>query len=210
MQAPDAPGEGEVEQLGQLRADLAGLPVDGVAAEEDQVEGPGVPQDGGQRTGRRQGVRAGESGVAGVEPGVGAPGHGLAQDVLRARWPERHHGAGPAGVAGQRDALGHGAAAVGVHLDADARADEPALHELQRFRQRHLLGQHGNAQRVTRGPGHPQRPSAAPAGLRGSDAPTRRRDGARVGGALGGDDLRAADGDRVEGADLLARGARGR
>ena len=40
---------------------------------------------------------------------------------------------------------------------------------------------------------------AAPAGLRGSDAPTRRR--APVAVALGRDDLGAADRDRVEGAD---------
>ena len=41
VQPADAVGEREVEQFGQLRADLAGLAVDGVAADEDQVEGPG-------------------------------------------------------------------------------------------------------------------------------------------------------------------------
>ena len=56
VQPADAIGETEVEQLGQLRADLAGLPVDGVPAEEDEVEGPGSAQDGGQRARGGQGV----------------------------------------------------------------------------------------------------------------------------------------------------------
>ena len=94
LQAADPAGEGEVEQLGQLGADLSGLPVDGVAAEEDEIEGAGGPQHGGEGARRGQGVGARERRVADVQPGVGAPGHRLAQDVLGARWPERHHGAG--------------------------------------------------------------------------------------------------------------------
>ena len=79
VQPADAAGEGEIEQFGQLRAHLARLPVDGVTPEEDQVEGPCGAQDSGQRARCGQGVRAREGGVAGVHPGVGAPGHRLAQ-----------------------------------------------------------------------------------------------------------------------------------
>ena len=85
LQPADPAGEGEVEQLGQLGADLSGLPVDGVAAEEDEVERPGGAQRGGQGARRGQGVGARERRVADVQPGVGAPGHRLAQDVLGAR-----------------------------------------------------------------------------------------------------------------------------
>ena len=60
LQPADAAGEGEVEQLGQLGADLPGLPVDGVAAEQDEVEGAGRAQHGGEGARRGQGVGAGE------------------------------------------------------------------------------------------------------------------------------------------------------
>ena len=115
--------------------------------------------------------------------------------------PEGHDGAGATGVAGQGDALGDGAPAVRVHLDADAGADQPAVFEPERLGQRDLLGQGRDRQRVAGGPAHwpAHRPSAAPAGLRGSDAPTRRREPVVV--AHGLDDLGAADGDGVEGAD---------
>ena len=52
----DPAGEGEVEQLGQLGPDLSGLPVDGVAAEEDEVE----------RARRRAARRPGRRAVASV------------------------------------------------------------------------------------------------------------------------------------------------
>ena len=176
-------------------------------------KGPAARSDGGQGARRGQGVGAGEGRVADVQPGVGPPGHRLAQDVLGARRPERHHGAGAAGLPGQRDALGHGAAAVGVHLDADARAHQPAALEAQRLGQRDLLGQGRDRRgspaalltpslchRPGRAHGRPRhRPSAAPAGLRGSDAPTRRR--GPVPSRSVCDDLGAADGDGVEGAD---------
>ena len=68
-------GEGQVEQLGQLGPDLPGLPVDGVAAEQHEVEGAGGPQHGGQGARRRQGVGARERRVADVQAGVRPPGH---------------------------------------------------------------------------------------------------------------------------------------
>ena len=127
----DAAGEGEPEQLRQLGSDLSGLPVDGVAAEEDEVERPRRPQGGRQCARRGQGVGARERLVAHVEAGVRAPGHALAQDVLRARRPERDHRARAAAVAREEHAFGDGAAAVGVHLEGHAVAGEPAPLEAQ-------------------------------------------------------------------------------
>ena len=183
LQPADPAGEGEVEQLGQLGADLPGLPVDGITPEKDEVERAGGAQNGGESARRGQGVGAREGSVAGVQTRVGAPGHRLAQDILGARWAQRHHGARAPGVAGERDPLGHRPAAVRVHLDADARPHQPAAFELERLGQRDLLGQGGDRQRVTGGPAHAvilchslYRPSAAPAGLRGSEAPTSRRE----------------------------------
>ena len=154
LQPADAAGEGEVQQLGQLGPDLTGLAVDGVAAEQDEVEGTGGAQCGGQGARRGQGVGAGEGRVAHVQAVVGTPGHRLAQDVLRAGRPERDHGAGPTAVPGQRDALGHGAAAVRVHLEAHPGADQPAAVELERLGHRDLLRQGRDPQRASHRPAH--------------------------------------------------------
>ena len=178
LQPADPAGEGEVEELGQLGTDLPGLPVDGIAAEEDEIERAGGPQHGGEGARRGQGVGAREGSVAGVQTRVGAPGHRLAENVLGARWAERHHGAGAPGVPGERDAFGHRPAAVRVHLDADARTHQPAAFELERLGQRDLLGQGRDRQRVTGGPAHAvtlslRRPVTGPARRRrGCAGPT--------------------------------------
>ncbi len=150
----DAAGEGKSEHLRQLRSDLPGLPVDGVAAEEDKVERPRCPQGGRQSARGGHGVRARERLVAHVEADVRAPGNRLAQDVLRARRPERDHRARAAGVAGEDHPFCDGAAAVGVHLEGHAVAGEPAVLEAQRLGQRYLFGERRDTERVPRGAGH--------------------------------------------------------
>ncbi len=154
LNVTDAAGEGKVEQLRQLGSHLPGLPVDGVAAQEDEVERPGRPQGRRQGARRRQGVGARERLVAHVEAAVRAPGDPLAQDVLRARRPERDHRARAAGVACQGDACCDGTAAVGVHLERDTDACESSSLESQRLRQRHLFGQRRDTQCVPRGACH--------------------------------------------------------
>ena len=178
VQATDPAGEGEIEQLGQLGTDLPGLPVDGVAPEEDEIEGAGAAQHRGEGPRRGQGVGAGEGRVAGVQPGVSPPGHRLAQDVLGGLRSERHHGAGATAVPGERHALGHGPAAVGVHLDADPGAHEPATVQAEGLGQRDLLRQGRDRQAIAGGPAHaitlsPVRaPHAGPV-----TGPARRRQG---------------------------------
>ena len=172
LEAAHPAGEGTVEQLGQLRAHLAGLPVDRVPAEQDQIERTGGPQRAGERPRRGQRVGPGERGVAEVQARVGAPGDRLAQDVFGAGGAQRQHGAGAAGGAGEGDALGHGAAAVRVHLERDAPAHQPAALEAQRLRQRHLLGQRRDAQRVTGAPGHAGAGTRCPAGRAGTPGRT--------------------------------------
>ena len=86
--APAPPGEREVEQLRHLGADLPGLAVDGVAAEQDEVEGAGRAERGGERPRRGEGVGAREAGVATCIPGS-APRPPPPGGVL-GRWgPER-------------------------------------------------------------------------------------------------------------------------
>ncbi len=92
-------GEGEVQQLGQLGSDLAGLAVERIEPEQHEVVGAGHPHGGGQRPRRGQGVGAGERGVAEMQTRVGPPRDRLAEDVLCARRPERHDGARAAGLA---------------------------------------------------------------------------------------------------------------
>ncbi len=147
LQAAHARGEGQPQQLGQLGPDLSRLAVEGVAADQHQVERPTAAQGGRQGPGRGQGVRAGQGGVAHVHPVVGTPGHRLAQHVLGAGRAECEHGARPCAVAGQGHALGHGPAAVGVHFGLDAAAHQAPVLELERLGQRNLLGQGGEAQR---------------------------------------------------------------
>ena len=98
LQAADPAGEGEVEQLGDLGPHLSRLAVDGVAAQQHEVEGAGGAQRGRQGPCGRERVRSGERLVADVEPRVGPPGHRLAEHVLGARGPEGHDGARAAGA----------------------------------------------------------------------------------------------------------------
>ena len=94
LQVADPAGEGAIEQLGHLGAHLPRLPVDGVAAEQHEVEGTRGTQRGSERVCGGQRVRAGEHVVAEVQPRVGPPGHRLAQRVIGARWAEGHDRAG--------------------------------------------------------------------------------------------------------------------
>ena len=77
LQLANPAGEGEVEQLGQLGPNLPGLPVDGVAAEQHEVEGARGAQHGGEGARRGQGVGAREGRVAGMQSRVRSPGHRL-------------------------------------------------------------------------------------------------------------------------------------
>ena len=99
--------EREVEELGQLGPDLAGVGVDRVPPDEDEVERAGVGQRGGERAGRREGVGAGERGVGDQHPvhldaALGRPRDRLAQRVLGGWRAEREDGAGPAVLGGER------------------------------------------------------------------------------------------------------------
>ena len=152
LESLHAAGEGQAEELGQLRTDLARLAVERVATHQHEVVGAAPFQRGGQRPGRGQGVRTGEGLVADVEPAIGAPGDRLAQDVLGAGRPEGERRAAASRLAGERHAMGHGPAAVGVHLELEPVAHQAALLEAHRLGQRDLLGQRGDAQRAPRGP----------------------------------------------------------
>ena len=57
LQPADPAGEGEVEELGQLGTDLPGLTVDGIAAEEDEIEGAGDAVDLGHSLDREELLR---------------------------------------------------------------------------------------------------------------------------------------------------------
>ena len=102
LELPDAAGEGEAEQLRQFGSDLPGLAVDGVAAEQDEVEG----SRGRTRAAARARAVASVSEPANaasqqVEAAVRPPGDALAQHVLGAGGPERDHRARAAGRRGR-------------------------------------------------------------------------------------------------------------
>ncbi len=148
LDVPDAAREGETEQLSQFGSDLSGLAVDGVETEQDEVEGSRHHQGRRQDAGGGQRVRAREGGVAAMEACVGTPSDALAQDVLGTGGTERHHGARPPGLPGQRDPFCHGPATIRIHLDRDTVADEAAILEAERFGERHLFEEGGDAQRI--------------------------------------------------------------
>ena len=147
-------GEGEVEQRRHLGPHLTRLAVDGVAAEQDEVEGSGDAQRGRQGPRRGERVRSRERGIGHVQARGGTPGHPLAQDVLRTGGPERHDRAGSPRGLRQRDPLGHGAAAVRVHLEVDAVADQSPLLEAERLGERDLFGERRDPQRLSLGSCH--------------------------------------------------------
>ena len=159
-------GEWKAEELGQLGADLTGLPVDRVAPDQDEVEGPSSPERRRQCARCGEGVRAGKRRVAQVQAALRAPGNPLAQYVLRARRPEGDDGARAPGVAGEDHPLGHRTATVGVHLDGHAVADEPPFLEEERFGHWHLFDQRRDAERVPSGSRH----AIAPGGRACSDS----------------------------------------
>ena len=195
----DPAGEGEVEQLRQLGADLPGLPVDGVAADQDEVEGA---------RGRSAAARA--RAVARVSE----PAKAGSQTCSPASAPQA--------TASRRTSSAPGGPSVttvqvppvsraSVTPSATARrqygfisrptpcADQPAARRAAATRPagpawpatRCAAGRPrpgSPAHRLTGSPAHRlagrpavrrdavrHRPSAAPAGLRGSDAATRRR-----------------------------------
>ena len=146
FQLAHSTGEREVEQLGQLGPDLARLAVDRIAAEQDEVIGSSSTQRRRQRLCRGERVGAGECVVAQVQALVGPPRHCLTQDIVGAGWSERHHGAAATGITRQLHAFGHRTAAVRVHLDDHPGAYEPPVFQTERFGERDLLGQRGDAQ----------------------------------------------------------------
>ena len=172
LQSPHPAGEGEVEELGHLGSHLARLAVERVAARQHQVERTRQPQRGRQGARRRQGVGAGERRVAQMDPRVGPPGHGFAQHVFGTRRPEGDDGARAPGDPGQLDPLRHRSAAVGVELETDPVAHQPAVGpEAELLGHRDLFDQGGHAQRPSeprsrvhlvkssrsgRGPAHPR------------------------------------------------------
>ena len=142
-------GEGEVEQLGQLGADLAGLGVDRVAA----ARGSGRTVAAAPIAAASARAVASESlpAKAGslTSTASSAPKASASRSTSSADGgPEREDGAGAAGLAGQQHALGHRPAAVGAHLEGDAVALEPAvradLHDLELG---DLLDERGDPQR---------------------------------------------------------------
>ncbi len=148
--------ERQVEQLGQLRADLAGVGVDGVAAEEHEVERSLVLDRCRERARRREGVGTGERGIGDEHSLDGdcvlrAPRDGLTQHVLRGGRAEREHrDHAVADRSGQLDRLRDGAAAVGVHLEVEAVALQPPVRaELQLREGRDLLHEGGDAHLTT-------------------------------------------------------------
>ena len=93
----DAGEEREVEQLGELGTDLAGVGVDRVAAGEHEVERAFARERGGERLRGRERVGAGERGVGDVhavdvDAAIESPRDRLAQRVVGGRRSEREHG----------------------------------------------------------------------------------------------------------------------
>jgi hypothetical protein len=128
----DAGGEGAVEQLRDLRADLTRVGVDRVAAHEHQVElgaALGLEQVDRRREGPRgrQRVGAGERGVAHQHARVGTEGDGFAQDVLGRRRSHRDDGARPAAGGREGHPLGHRPPAVRAHLEIEALTGETTV-----------------------------------------------------------------------------------
>ena len=233
LQAADPAGEGEIEQLGHLGPHLPRLAVDGVAAEEHEVEGAGGAQRGGQgacawracpirRTPRRR--RAAPSRRPRPPPRGARPRRSVGRGSRRCRCPRsRRASVTPWETARRQYAF--------ISRSTPAAHQPPAL-EAHRLGDRDLLDERGDAQRGPRGAGDRdrahggfdaatlpataatprlragrQRPMAAPSGLRGSDAADQP---ARPVVGPDRDDLGAADGDGVEGADPLRPVAAGR
>ena len=224
LQAADPTGEGQIQQLGDLGPHLTRLTVDGVAAEEHEIEGAGGTQRGRQRPCGRERVRSAEHLVADVDSRVGPPGHRLAEHVLGARGPEGDDGARASGRARQDDALGHGTSAVHVHLEADSPAHQPPTLEAHRLGDGDLLDERGDPQRdpaarvtgagLTGGSMRPRyRPrqlvpvalvgSATDGGALGAARVRRPHLAARAAVGADRDDLGAPHGDGVEGPDPL-------
>ena len=144
--------EREVEQLGQLGPDLAGVGVDRVPAREHEVERAFSREGGGQRLGRRERVGTGERGVGhvdtvDVDAAIESPRDRLAQRVFGRRRTEREDGDARARALGcELDRLAHRAAAVRVQLELDAVAAQPAVgSELHLLELGNLLHQHRDA-----------------------------------------------------------------
>ena len=146
LELPDTGDEGEVEDLGRLGSDLAGVGVHRVATDQHEIEGPLSLERGGQRPGGGQRVRAGERRVRDEDAVVGSPGDGLPQHVLGAGRTEREHRAGAPGLLSQLDALADRSAAVGVHLELQPIPDQPAVGpQLHGLEGGYLLHQGGDA-----------------------------------------------------------------
>ncbi len=143
------PGQhGQVEQLGQLSPDLAGVGVDRVSPGQDEVERAAPPKGGGEGVGRGERVRTGEGGIGDEHAVIGTPRYGFTEHVLGGGRAHGEHGAGAAGLLGELDALAHRTAAVGVHLQLGAVAPESAVgSERHVLEPGHLLDEDGDTKR---------------------------------------------------------------
>ena len=143
----DARGKGQSGQLRDLGPDLAGVPIERVATDQDEVEPTLALEGRGQGARRGQGVRAAERRIAQVDAPVRPPGDRFTQDVLRRRRTQREDGARPTALPGPFDPLGDGPPAVGVHFELDPVADEPpVLPQRHRLPHRNLLHKGGDPQ----------------------------------------------------------------
>ena len=145
---------GQVEQLGELGTDLAGVGIDRVAAREHEVERALARERGGERLRGRERVGARERGVGHVHAGdvdvaSRAPRDRFAQRVVRGRRSEREHGDARARALRRELArLGDRAPAVRVHLELDAVAAQAAVFvELHLVELRDLLDEDRDAHR---------------------------------------------------------------
>jgi hypothetical protein len=141
----------DAELLGQLRAHLGGVAVDGLTTAQHDVEGPGLLHGALQGVRGGQRVGAGELAVGQQDHAVGAPEEGFAQDSGRLGRPHRDHGHGaPApfldleghlqrvqvlGIEDGRQRVAVHGAVFGHHVARDV------------VRVGHLLDQHGRVDR---------------------------------------------------------------
>ena len=143
---------GRSNSSGELGADLAGVGVDRVAPDDDEIERPLALECSCQRLRCRERVgpgegRVGDQHAVGRNVGGSPPGDGLAQRVVGARRPEgEHRHCSVADRGRELDRLRDRAPAVRVHLEVDPVAPEPpVVAELHLFESRDLLDQSSDA-----------------------------------------------------------------
>jgi hypothetical protein len=119
LELSDAGREREAQELGDLRADLSRVGVQGVQAAQHQVERAFGRDRGGEGPSGGERVGAGEAGVAEVHAAGRAAGEHLPEGLGRGRWAHREHD-DLAVRSGELDRLGVGPAAERADLELDA------------------------------------------------------------------------------------------